>query len=311
MFAELHVVAVISNPERYKSRYTLFNEFKSYLVGHPAKLTTVELSFGERPHAISTPDDIQLTTDSEIWHKENLINIGISRLPPDWKYVAWVDADVMFARKDWVEETLHQLQHFDIVQMFSEASDLTPQHKVMNHRPGFAHSYVNGKFADPTVSFDSGSGGIAQISHTGFAWAARRETIDNLGGLIDYAILGAADYHMAGALIGRADQTLPKDIHPNYKWLVKQWEARALEHVNYNLGYVDGQLLHYWHGKKENRGYTTRSKILVDEQFDPLTDIKKDSQGVFQLTDKKPELRNKIRQYFRGRNEDDISSPRN
>ena len=29
-------------------------------------------------------------------------------------YVAFIDADMMFTRTDWVQETLHQLQHFDV-----------------------------------------------------------------------------------------------------------------------------------------------------------------------------------------------------
>ena len=31
---------------------------------------------------------------SYFWCKENLINIAISKLPSDWKYVSWIDADI-------------------------------------------------------------------------------------------------------------------------------------------------------------------------------------------------------------------------
>src|SRR5438876_12277239 len=120
----LHVVAVISNPVRYHSRWQLYRDFAPYIVASGAKLTTVELAYGEREYALQNiaPQDgghqyIQVRTPYEIWHKENLVNLGLSRLPSDWKYAAWIDADVSFARSNWVDETLHQLQHWPIVQM--------------------------------------------------------------------------------------------------------------------------------------------------------------------------------------------------
>src|SRR5229473_1294403 len=103
---ELHIITAISNPCRYRTRYDLYRRFAKYVAESGARLTTVEAAFGERDFAITEPgrpDHVQLRTSHEIWHKENLINIGITRLPADWEYVAWVDADVAFARPDWVE----------------------------------------------------------------------------------------------------------------------------------------------------------------------------------------------------------------
>lgn len=47
----------------------------------------------------------------ELWHKENLINIGIASPPADWQYVAWIDADVSFSNPCWAVETVQQLHH--------------------------------------------------------------------------------------------------------------------------------------------------------------------------------------------------------
>ena len=49
---------------------------------------------------------------------------------------------MMFTRTDWVQETLHQLQHFDVVQMFSTYSDLGPKHKAAAY-PSFTSSVTN------------------------------------------------------------------------------------------------------------------------------------------------------------------------
>ena len=82
-----------------------------------------------------------MRTRDELRHKENLINLGVARLPADWKYVAWVDADVQFARPDIVTETIQQLQHFGVVQMFSQATDLDPQHQPLKQFDGFVAQY--------------------------------------------------------------------------------------------------------------------------------------------------------------------------
>ena len=99
----LDVVAVVSNPCRYRSRYDLYRAFERHMHASGVRLTTVELAFGERPWEVTEPDNprhVRLRTAYELWHKENLINLGVQHLPRDWKYVAWIDADVSFARPD-------------------------------------------------------------------------------------------------------------------------------------------------------------------------------------------------------------------
>jgi hypothetical protein len=303
---QLHVIAVISNLSRYRSRYELYQKFEDYVNKSPdCMLHTVEASFGERPHAVtvaSNRNHIQVNTSHELWHKENLINLGISRLPADWKYVAWIDADVTFSRPDWAIETVHQLQHFPVVQMFSQVQDLGPDYTTLNTRPGFGYAYVHGLPIHPT-------GYYAKSWHPGFAWAARREFVDAVGGLVDWAILGAGDYHMACGIIGQMGRSMPTGLTPAYVDSLNLWQARAEKYGQHNLGYVKGLLVHHWHGKKADRKYFDRWKILVDEQYNPVTDIKKDSQGLYQLvveSRRQERLRDKLRLYFRSRNEDSI-----
>lgn len=298
--AKLYVVTSISNPARYSSRYNLYRRFEKMVKDGGGELYTVESAFGNRHFQITekeTPYNIQVRTRSELWHKENLLNIGMNNLPDDWEYVAWIDADVAFARPDWVSETLHQLQHYDFVQMFSKAQDLLPNHDPMQQHYGFVYSYINNRVAKSGYS----------NWHPGFAWAARRSAIDKVGGLIDFAVLGAADRHMAFGLIGKMDETVPEPLlNGAYGKHLRIWQDRAEKYILRNIGYVDGLLLHYWHGKKKDRRYQDRWKILLNNNYDPELDLKRDSQGVWQLTDRNIELRDDIRKYFRSRNEDSI-----
>jgi hypothetical protein len=84
------------------------------------------------------------------------------------------------------------------------------------------------------------------------------------------------------------------------------WQTRAELYIKRNIGFVDGLLLHYWHGKKRDRRYAERWNILVDNHFDPDLDLKRDRQGLWQLTERNIKLRDDIRAYFRSRSEDSI-----
>ncbi len=306
--SDLHVIAVIQNPVRYRARYELYQQFAKEMEAAGVDLWTVELSFGERGKAVTKNErtrQVHVKTLDELWHKENLINYGISCLPEDWKYVAWIDADVTFQRPDWVQETLQQLQHYHVVQMWETCVDLGPHGQVLSTHHSFISQYLKGK---PYAY--KGEGGYYEMWHPGFAWAASREAIDHLGGLLDTAILGAGDNHMAHALVGMVDKTLAKGLHPNYAKHLNIWQTRAERNIRRDVGCVPGTILHHWHGKKVDRRYHDRWQILVQHQFDPDWDLKKDSQGILQLVDhgdvRSIGLRDALRRYFRLRNEDSI-----
>ena len=317
----LDVVAVVSNPSRYRARYDLFRAFEAHVLDAGARLTVVELAFANRPFEVTRaadPRHVQLRSRHEFWAKENLINLGIARLPADARYVAWVDADLTFVRPDWVQETLQQLQHYPIVQMFAEAHDLDPDGLILNGFRSFAYSHAHGvprkKGAGYYGGVPAGQPAHPRIGywhHPGFAWAARREAIDALGGLFDVAVVGEADYIMAKSLVGEGLGVLYPGVSPGYRKAVIDWQARA-QTLRANLGYVPGTVLHHWHGRKAGRKYWDRCKILTDSAFDPSTDLKRDWQGLYQLVDHgEPRsilLRDAIRAYFRARNEDGVEA---
>jgi len=318
--APLHVVTPVFNSPRYRSRWALYEKFAKRVVDAGAVLWTVELAFGERAFAVTSfrdPQHIQLRVHDhqEIWLKENAINAAIARLPADWRYVAWVDADTHFTRPDWVGETLHKLQHYSVVQMFSEAQDLDHDYRPLQRYRSFGWCYQHEADVPPlrgAARFGSYvlAGKLSGLGywHPGFAWAARREAIETLGGLIDWSILGGGDTFMAWALIGRLnDRTMPRSLGPSgVRWL-QRWQERAEHHIRRNIGCVDGLLLHHWHGGRGRRAYKDRGQILTAAHFDPERDLKRDSQGLWQLEHHAWELRDGIRAYFAARNEDQLS----
>jgi hypothetical protein len=314
--SDLYVVTALFNPVRFKSRWKLYQRFAKMVQDAGAKLITVEAAFGERDFAadhIPVTSYVPLRTRSEVWLKENMINVGISRVPANAKYIAWIDADVVFARPNWVGETIHQLQHYHVVQMFSDAIDLGPTHEPIAHHKGFMYCYHNiGAASTPgfnTGGYNTGCGespSKINLWHPGYAWAARREALDAVGGLFDVAALGAGDNHMAKALVGRVQDSVHPNVQQNYRDHLERWQDRAERHIKRNVGYVSGLLLHYWHGSKKSRQYWDRWRILVDNGYCPDYDLKRDSQGLWQLTGQKPVMRDQMRAYFRQRSEDSI-----
>jgi hypothetical protein len=303
----LHVIAVCSNPAQYASRYRLFREFAARMAEQPVEFYAVEMAFGARPFEVTeagNPRHVRVRSSTELWHKENLIQLGLRALPLDWKYVAWVDADVSFLSPTWVKDTLDALQHYQVVQLWQDTLDMGPKGEVVQHHRSFCWHHVNGTQRKPTGGYGYGS---PSFWHPGFAWAARREALDGLGGLMVLpAVLGSADHHMALALINEAEDSMPGGIHPNYRQLVLEWQEQAQSVIKSNIGYVPGTLVHHWHGKKKDRRYQDRWQILVRHQFDPLRDVRLDSSGLMTLAPNRTKLRDDIRAYFRARNEDSI-----
>ncbi len=270
-------------------------------------LWTVEVAFGDRPFEITDSDHpchLQLRSWDIIWHKENALYLLASRLPADWETLCWIDADVEFTARhgarNWVQETWHALQQYMVVQMFSHCIDLGPNGEHIQSHQGFNYAYLQGK----------PRGKCYTHWHPGYAWACRREAWDHMGGLIDTAILGSADHHMAAAWIGVAEETIHDQSSPAFMKPIKIFQERCERHLRRDVGYVPGTILHAWHGKKKDRRYIERWKGLVDHKFDPYTDLKRDFQGLWQYHDdgslRSIKLRDYIRQYMAARNEDSV-----
>ncbi len=87
------------------------------------------------------------------------------------------------------------------------------------------------------------------------------------------------------------------------------WQELCERWIKRDVGFTPGIVYHDWHGKKVDRGYGTRGRILYECEYNPDTDIKYDSQGLLQLETWEPrqiKMRDRIRQYFRDRDEDSI-----
>lgn len=330
----LWVVTAVSNPERYKTRYALYKRFRYHITREcRIHLLTVEVAHGERDHQLTDDDleesvvqgctedgvrtiDVRVRNKSHIWLKENMWNVGAKFLPNDCKYVLFADADLHFLNDHFATEVVHALQHWRVVQPFETAADMGPNGQIMDVHRSFGWCHAHGWEWRPRPDGHGGyhakrpegvprHEGFGTPWHPGYALGMRRAVLDRLP-ILEVGALGAGDHHMMGALIGKAELTVPSGIHAAYREEVLMWQARASQVVNHDLGYVPGTILHFFHGAKTNRRYVSRWEILVKHQFDPRTDVYRNSQGVMELEDFKPALRDAMRAYFKQRQEDGL-----
>ena len=321
---KFYVITPIINSPRYKVRAENYNRFKNVCDNAGVKLITVEAAFGERPYEVTQPNNpyhIQLRTIEELWHKENMINIGIKhilRMDPGAKYLAWIDSDTfpMCPPREWFEKTFHALQHFEFVQMWEYLINFGPDYQpISGPQMSFMKTYAAAGFKVPkgkNVKHTlAGNSGMVSLGRPGLAWAANVDALNKVGGgLIDFCILGSGDWHMAHALVGAMETKSQEHKHMNkYSKKLLQFQERCEWWIKRDVSYVPVSVGHWYHGDKVNRRYSDRGLILISNGYDPDSDIKYDTQGLLQLETWEPRqirMRDLIRDYFATRNEDSV-----
>ncbi len=314
------VIVVVSNPVRYKRRYDLTWPFIEMIEQAGVRYVLVEQAFGRRQHMITRPDvphHLQVRSEEELWHKENMINMGVryicSRFPGEVREIAWIDADCRPARpyRNWFEETWHQLQHYEFVQMWEYLQNLDVKYNPFCEiNPSFMSNYLKHGCPYPKgILNNKGYNSAVKWGSPGLAWAANVDAFNKVGGLLDTAILGGGDWYFAHMLI--SDFELPDLAYYSreYRDVIMAKQETCNRWIKRDVGFVPGLVLHDFHGKTKNRGYNTRERILIDNKFNPHTDIKYDSYGMLQLEtwdERQIKIRDQIRAYFRARDEDSI-----
>jgi hypothetical protein len=298
----LYVILPYFNFCGSKSRKRLFIEF----INKYNKTPGIRICIGEAklngktyelPQSMSNIYiHIGVVTNDCIWIKENLINLVINKLPVNWKYVAWIDADLTFLNTNWVNDTISKLQSNDVIQLFQTCINMGPNGESFKIDKSFCYMHKTSKYPwtqKHTYGF----------WHPGYAWACTKDAYNCMGKLIDYAILGAGDHHMALALIGKVRLSHPNKIHDNYKNRLIEFEERCIKN-KLKLDYINGSIIHHWHGRLQDRKYIERWNILVSMNYDPLSDLYITSEKYMQLTNNGKRLSKPLQCYFNDRNED-------
>jgi len=302
---KLNVIIVVSNPCQFASRYILAREFIKRFETEESdvNLYIVEMIYPNQQFFVTSKNNknhLQLKTIVPLWHKENMINIGVKKLlPKNWKSFAWIDADIEFENPTWAMDTLKILNGTkDIVQLFSHCIDSNEQGIANKIFQSFGFKYTKG---------DTYTSQGVNYWHPGFAWACTRKAYEKMGGLFDYGILGSGDNIMAFSLINQALKSININSTDDYKNSILNFQNKVKK---FRLGYVPGVIKHYFHGSKKNRRYVERWLILVNHNYSPSLHIIKNKDGILVPTPECPLIMlDEIYNYFKERNEDENFKP--
>ena len=299
----LWFVCAYSNPCGYESRKRLYLEFERHIVEElGGNLLTVECAYGDKGFELQQRENegeycglhmyVGVRAATHMWHKENLLNIGISRLPQECTKVCWCDADIRFlSGRAAIKDICDGLEEHPVVQCFSTCIDEGPDGKAMrvHHAIALGLQCRNSKHE----TYD----------HPGYCWAARRNFVDRIGGLLDVCAVGGGDRIMAMAFVGRAKEVLEfVGYSIGYVDHVLDWEERVYRYTGGSVGCVRGMIFHSFHGYKHDRMYNQRKAILVKHGFCPEAHLEANEDGVYEVTC--PQISADILGYFQVRNED-------
>lgn len=283
----IYVIIPYENPGNYATRERLFVEAVDRFLAYPGvRVVTVELSYpGQCLVRLARPRVHRCCVRGTdvMFHKENLINIGMRTLPPGSKF-AWVDADVALVRPDWVAATERALDRYKVVQLFSFAQDLDPSYVPFTPLPGAVVNCMVNEYKPGIVCW-------------GFAWAS---TLGIVTELPDTAVLNGGDEWFGRLCLGLG-------VSPD-KFPITRLKERP-RCYSYEVGFVPGLCLHYWHGSRKFRqGLPSELQPHALQTFGDISGwLQENKDGVYEFREDVPtELREKLRQYFQARQEDSV-----
>jgi len=300
---KLNVIIVMSNPCKFKRRIKLAKEFILRMNDEQnVNLYIVELAYDCNPKFEITnannKSHLQLRCKTPLWHKENMINIGIKKLlPSNWKSVAWIDADIEFDSESWALDTLKILNGYkDVVQLFSHFIHMKKDKTAMGLNNSFGFKFCKN---DPFCY----NGASPNFWHPGFAWAMNREAYEQMEGIYQDNIIGGGDYFTALCLKEKLNIETVDSIGIFYKDSIIKHSEKCF---GLKLGYTPGIIRHYFHGSLKNRNYKNRYSILEKYNYNHKEFIKLDENGLMVPTNIFSEdFKEDIYNFFCERNEDE------
>ncbi len=307
--AALWAITSFFNPQGYRRKLHNYHTFRHRL---EVPLLTVELSYG--PHFALASDDadslVQVSGRDVMWQKKRLLNLALAALPDACHAVAWLDCDIVFARRDWAQKALERLERFSLVQLFAQAHHLSRESetseinlvKTTAGECSFASFFMQNQGV-PEV-FRAQAGGRCGSVAPGIAWAARRSLLERHG-FYDACILGGGDTAFAHAACGSWEGPIRAwPMNEKQAEHYRNWAEPFYADVRGDIAHLDGDLFHLWHGDLRQRRYRERHRKLLSFAYDPKTDLALDESGCWRWNSAKPELHRYVEQYFALRNED-------
>ena len=303
-------ITCIFNPQGYKNKVENYKIFRKVSKKQGLNLITVECAFGDNPFSLKKEDAdilIQVRSNSILWQKERLLNIGFNNLPEDCDKIAWIDADIIFLNDNWVKETSDLLEKYVVVKpnKFAVRISKKDSDKIKENITE-GKSIDIGKINKYSKEFSFIKNDLGLIVNSCFSWASRKEVFNNIG-FYDKMIVGGGDGVMSASFCGHLNDFSDFNLlNSKLKIDFLKWDKDVFSRVKNSVYLINGEIIHLYHGSILNRLSKSRYYGLVKYDFDPNNDIKLNSDNCFEWSSSKKGLHSYLKNYFNFRNENDV-----
>lgn len=287
---EAVIISCFFNPQNSSYRLNAFNYFYNSIKHLNHRI--IECVIGDSKPQLEENSNIKrVYTKNLLWHKESLLNKIITELPEKYKYVFWIDADVIFTNLNWLTEGVKQLksENINIIQPFEycvhlEKNHLSPTFNLDELKrakyPNEKNNKVWKSFCASYAKTYRDSDDYNKHGHVGFGWGSKLGILQKIP-LYDRALIGGADHIIAHAAAGQIGHVCISKSFTDNLVEVNEWSRKFYKEIKGGIGYVPGDLYHIWHGDIEKRQYLKRIK-----DFTPKTkNINKKDKNNLYITD--------------------------
>jgi hypothetical protein len=312
--SEAVIVSCFFNPQCSPYRLLAFQKWYHSIKHLPHRIIECLVGPDAKQQLPDSPNITRVHADTLLFHKEALLNKVVAELPSQYKYIFWVDADVLFTNKWWLPQGVEALQHAAVIQPFEwcvhlDKHKLVPsfnvdQVKVYSNDVEHRNKKVWRSFA---ANFDTNM--VLSLNenydlhgHVGFAWGARREVLEQCP-LYEKALIGGADHILAHAVAGQIphpciQKGYADNLDDTLEWSRRFYQAARLVMVQQDLrsplSFVEGDLYHIWHGDIGDRKYLKR----IQDFTSAVPGMEKDKAGFYKATGSRAAY---VKKYYRKR----------
>jgi len=293
---DMAIATVFFNWADFKSPVmNLYNFIRQMEAGsHP--LYGVELSLTGKFITEKYPNWIKIRVSKKniCFQKEACINLLEKYIPEKYTKIAWIDCDIFFKNKNWYYEASEKLASYRVIQLFSA--------EIFTNRQG-----KEGKIVPSLLSMGGPNTEIESkkyLGTPGAALAARRDLWKKGNGLFPFSFMGGGDSVFLYTIY---NNNMDRNINRACGYQKKfnqyfEWGENLRKYVNQSCSWIDGEIVHSWHGDKDNRQYTTRHDIADNINWQKTLTL--DDRGVVELKNIPNSTYAEIYMYFKNRNED-------
>ncbi|NCT54402.1 hypothetical protein GW758_00380 [Candidatus Falkowbacteria bacterium] len=300
------VLSAFFNPTKVLSKRDNYRCFRENLARQGLKLLTVECALNDNDFELEPGDAdklIQVRSNSVLWHKERLLNIGLKNLPADCDKIAWLDADIIFLDDSWAQEVAELLEKYHFVKPFNQAIRLDKKETasvLLNNNLKELNLDNRPQYNNSQYSVDQKN---LIIYMSVFGLCARLDIMQKIG-FYDCLIIGSGDMIISGAILG--EKPYQNILPPALQKDIEKWTAKASNRVtDKGIAFISNSIVHLFHGRMINRNYSDRIKILKKRKFDPNQDLELNEDECLEWGSNKKRMHRQVFGYFKNRNEDD------